>query len=145
MTTLHDHLWNGTPVPPELTAQQERPADAVRAAIYAAARASLPAPRRQPVWLPLWRVIRAPAAWAAIAAALLVLCMRLHLLDASRSPADALAVAFVSEWHDGSLAEECGLDDDDIERQSLSAMLAWIETDLLDDTFQVSYHYQELQ
>lgn len=141
MTTLHDHIWNGTPVPPELTAQQERPAEHVRAAIYAAAHAALPAPKVQPLWLPAWRAVRAYTVWATLAAALFLMCTHIHLRDQAGSPTDMLAQALVSEWQDGPLAEECGVDDDDMERQSLSTMLAWMETDLVYDTFQLSYNH----
>jgi len=144
MTSLHDHIWNGTPVPPELLAEQERPAENVRDAIYAAARATLPPPRRQPVWLPAWRAMRTYAAWSALAAALFLMCTHLHLRDQAGSPADTLAQALVSEWQDAPLAEECGVDDDDIELQSVSTMLAWMETDLVCDTFQISHNHQEL-
>lgn len=140
MTTLHDHLWNGTPLPPELTVDQPRPGEAVRAAVYGAARAALPAAPHAPVWLPVWHAVRAYTAWAALAAALFLICTHLHLREAARSPADTLAYALVSEWQDGSFAEECGVDDDDLERRSVSTMLAWMETDLAYDTFQISYN-----
>lgn len=121
-------------MPPELTTHQDRPAEHVRAAIYAAARAALPAPHRQPVWLPAWRAMPTYAAWSALAAALFLMCVHLHLRDQAGYPADSLALALVSEWQDVPLAEECGVDDDDLERQSVSTMLAWMETDLVYDT-----------
>lgn len=141
MTTLHDHLWNGTPLPPELTVDQPRPGEDVRTAVYGAARAALPAAPRVLVWLPAWRAVRAYTAWAAFVAALFLMCMHLHLREVARSPADALAYALVSEWQDGPLAEECGVDDDDLERQSVSTILAWMETDLVYDAFQISYNH----
>lgn len=141
MTTLHDHLWNGTPLPPELTVDQPRPGEAVRNAIYAAARAALPAAPRVPGWLAAWRAARASTAWAVLAATLLLICSYVHLRDQAGSPADTLAYALVSEWQDSSLAEELGVDDDDVERQSVNTMLAWMETDLVYDTFQLTYNH----
>ncbi len=140
MKTIHDQIWSGEPLPAHALLERERPGDAVRNAVYAAARAAVPAAPARTLRLPSWRVWSGYAAWAAAAAVLLLVCVQSGTPMPAVPHTERLAQALVLEWRDTPLAEEYGMDEDDLERESVSTILAWFETDMAFDTFQVSYN-----
>lgn len=138
MSTLHDHIWSGAPLPPHTPLHDERPCDHIRTAIYAAARAALPA-ARAPRRTHLWQALRPFVLWSAAALPLFLLCTFFTLRSFPPAP-DYLAQEFAAACADSSLAEEYGLASDDLERLSVASSLAWIELDLDEDAVQITYN-----
>lgn len=142
---LHDRLWQGAPCSDEMTALLDRPAEATRAAVYAAARAALPPPPAAP-YARLWHALFGReglsfSAWAACATLVLVLCVHMGPADrgaGSRivTDADVIALADVIEHisHATLLTGETTVDIDDIvfvdELQAVSQSLASLGDDL---------------
>ena len=140
---LRDRVWQGAPSTADMTALLDRPNDATRAAIYAAARTALPPPPLPArVWRLVWgRESLALATWAASACLVFSLCIWHGRdigpggdLNADRAAVRVLADELEHISHSSLVSENNGMDINDIvfvdELQSISQSLITLADDL---------------